>query len=214
MALCLIFMILLSLENVKKYSHVVVRLPQRHTSTLFEIFSTLWVPFEHPPFEKNSNNVILPFEANSALSCEMRHKLWKLYIVQNICVFGYKNWEIVNLAMTSFFKYSIVNREFHMFLVDFKELLRVFEYLVWILIVQFHYSAVNVSASSRYITILGSHTSIDSKREVWTARKHFWTNFRTIGGPLVLWFQFLSMTFSLNFYPRKRCILYVLWDLE
>ena len=28
-ALCLIFMILVSIENVKKYSHVVERLPQR-----------------------------------------------------------------------------------------------------------------------------------------------------------------------------------------
>ena len=37
--LCMIFMILVSLENVKKYSHVVARLPQRLKSTLFEIFS-------------------------------------------------------------------------------------------------------------------------------------------------------------------------------
>ena len=42
--LCLIFMILVSLENVKKYHHVVARLPQRLKSTLFEIFSTLQVP--------------------------------------------------------------------------------------------------------------------------------------------------------------------------
>ena len=42
--LCLIFMILVSLENVKKYSHVAVRLPQRLKSMLFEIFSTLQVP--------------------------------------------------------------------------------------------------------------------------------------------------------------------------
>ena len=48
-ALCLIFMILVSLENVKKYSHVVSRLPQRLKSTLFEIFSTLWVPFARAP---------------------------------------------------------------------------------------------------------------------------------------------------------------------
>ena len=54
---CLIFMFLVSLENVKKYSHVVARLPQRLKSTLFEIFSTLRVPFGHPPFEKISNNV-------------------------------------------------------------------------------------------------------------------------------------------------------------
>ena len=55
--LCLIFMILVSLENVKKYSHVVARLTHRLKSTLFEIFSTLRVPFGHPPFEKFSNNV-------------------------------------------------------------------------------------------------------------------------------------------------------------
>ena len=44
LALCLIFMILVSLEKVKKYS-------QRLKLTLFEIFSTLRVPFGHPPFE-------------------------------------------------------------------------------------------------------------------------------------------------------------------
>ena len=43
--LCLIFMILVSLENVKKYSHVAALLPQRLKSMLFEIFSTLQVPF-------------------------------------------------------------------------------------------------------------------------------------------------------------------------
>ena len=56
-SLCLIFMILVSLENVNKYSHVVARLPQRLKSTLIEIFSSLHVPFGHPPFEKISNNV-------------------------------------------------------------------------------------------------------------------------------------------------------------
>ena len=55
--LCVISMILVSLENVTKYSHVVARLPQRLKSTLFEIFSTLRVPFGHPPFKKISNNV-------------------------------------------------------------------------------------------------------------------------------------------------------------
>ena len=44
-------------SHLKKYSHVVARLPQRLKSTLFEIFSTLRVPFRHPPFEKISNNV-------------------------------------------------------------------------------------------------------------------------------------------------------------
>ena len=38
-ALCMIFMILVSLKNVTKYSHVVALLPQRLKSTLFEIFS-------------------------------------------------------------------------------------------------------------------------------------------------------------------------------
>jgi hypothetical protein len=37
-ALCMIFMILISLENVKKYSHVVARLPQRLKSMLFDNF--------------------------------------------------------------------------------------------------------------------------------------------------------------------------------
>ena len=56
-ALCVIFMILVSLENVKKYSYVVARLPQRLKSMLFEIFSTLRVLFGHPPFEQISNNI-------------------------------------------------------------------------------------------------------------------------------------------------------------
>ena len=72
-------MILVSLENVKKYSHVVARLPQRLKSTLFEIFSTLWVPFGHPPFEKITNNaLILAFEANSALSRGNETKIVKI----------------------------------------------------------------------------------------------------------------------------------------
>ena len=37
--LCVIFKILVSLENVTKYTHVVAQLPQRLKSTLFEIFS-------------------------------------------------------------------------------------------------------------------------------------------------------------------------------
>ena len=44
-ALCMIFMILVSLENVKKYSHVVARLHQKLKSTLFEIFSHSAGPF-------------------------------------------------------------------------------------------------------------------------------------------------------------------------
>ena len=43
----MIFMILVSFENVKKYSHVVARLPQRLKSTLFEIFSTLHLSREN-----------------------------------------------------------------------------------------------------------------------------------------------------------------------
>ena len=42
--LCVIFMILVSLENVTKYAHVVARLPQRLKSTLFEIFLNGRVP--------------------------------------------------------------------------------------------------------------------------------------------------------------------------
>ena len=55
--LCVIFMILVSLENVKKMLWVVARLPQRLKSKLFEIFSTLRAPFGHPPFENFSNNI-------------------------------------------------------------------------------------------------------------------------------------------------------------
>ena len=82
-ALCLIFMILVSLENVKKYSHVVARLPQRLKSTLFEIFSTLRVPFGHPPFEKISNNVDFSLWGKQCICpAKMRPKLWKSHIVQ------------------------------------------------------------------------------------------------------------------------------------
>ena len=81
-ALCLIFMILVSLENVKKYSHVVARLPQRLKSTLFEIFSTLRVPFGHPPFEKISNNVDFSLWGKQCICpAKMRPKLWKSHIV-------------------------------------------------------------------------------------------------------------------------------------
>ena len=57
-SLCLIFMILVSLENVKKYSHMVARLPQRLKSTLFGIFYTL-----HS--KKFQTTLILAFETNS-----------------------------------------------------------------------------------------------------------------------------------------------------
>ena len=50
--LCMIFMILVSLENVKKYAQVVARLPQRLKSTLFEIFFTLRV---HIKWDRQAN---------------------------------------------------------------------------------------------------------------------------------------------------------------
>ena len=56
-ALCLIFMILVSLENVKKYSNAVARLPQRLKSTLFEIFSNGGCPKGTRSVENISNNV-------------------------------------------------------------------------------------------------------------------------------------------------------------
>ena len=77
----MIFMILVSLQNVTKYSHVVARLPQRLKSTLFEIFSTLRVPFG--PLgtlrsKKFQTTLILAFEANSALSRENETKIVKI----------------------------------------------------------------------------------------------------------------------------------------
>ena len=63
--LCMIFMILVSLENVKKYSHVVAWLPQRLKSTLFEIFSNRGFP------------LILAFRANSAIALS-RENLTKI----------------------------------------------------------------------------------------------------------------------------------------
>ena len=81
-ALCMIFMILVSLENVNKYSHVVARLPQKLKSMLFEIFSTLRVPFGHPSFEKNSNNIDFSLWGKHCISpTKMRPKLWKSHIV-------------------------------------------------------------------------------------------------------------------------------------
>ena len=53
----MIFMILVSLENVKKYSHVVARLPQRLKSMLFEIFLNGGCPKGTRRVEKISNNV-------------------------------------------------------------------------------------------------------------------------------------------------------------
>ena len=44
-ALCVIFMILDSLENVKKLFWMVARLPQRLKSTFFELFSHYAGPF-------------------------------------------------------------------------------------------------------------------------------------------------------------------------
>ena len=64
--LCLIFMILISLENVKKYSHVVARLPQRLKSTLFEIFSNVGYPSGTLHSKKFQTMLILAFGANSA----------------------------------------------------------------------------------------------------------------------------------------------------
>ena len=87
--LYLIFMILVSLENVKKYSHVIAWLPQRLKSMLFEIFSTLRVPFEHPPFEKISNNIDFSIWDNQCICpVKMRPKSWKSNIVRKSAAAG------------------------------------------------------------------------------------------------------------------------------
>ena len=77
-SLCAIFMILVSLENVKKYSHVVARLPQRLKSTLFEIFSHSGYPSGSLRSKKFQTMLILAFEANSSLSCENETKIVKI----------------------------------------------------------------------------------------------------------------------------------------
>ena len=75
----MILMILVSLKNVKKYSHVIAQqLPQRLKSTLFEIFYTLQVPFGHPPFENFQRTLNLAFEANSTLAREDETKIVKI----------------------------------------------------------------------------------------------------------------------------------------
>ena len=71
-------MILVSLENVKKYSHVVARLPQRLKSTWFEILFTLWYPSGTLRSKKFQTTLILAFEANSALSRENETKIVKI----------------------------------------------------------------------------------------------------------------------------------------
>ena len=60
-ALCVIFMILVSLENVKNYSHVVARLP---SGTLRS--------------KKFQTTLILAFEPNSALSRKNENKIVKI----------------------------------------------------------------------------------------------------------------------------------------
>ena len=56
-ALCLIFMILVLLENVKKCALGGCTITSELKSTLFEIFSHSTGPFGAAPFEKISNNV-------------------------------------------------------------------------------------------------------------------------------------------------------------
>ena len=64
--LCVIFMILVSLENVKKYSHVVAWLPQRLKSTFIEIFSSGGPPKGTWSEEKISKNVDYSLWGNRA----------------------------------------------------------------------------------------------------------------------------------------------------
>ena len=71
-------MILVSLENVKKYSHVVAQLPQRQKSTLFEIFSHSRYPSGTLHSKKFQTMLILAFEANSALSRKNETKIVKI----------------------------------------------------------------------------------------------------------------------------------------
>ena len=76
-ALCVIFMILVSLENVKNFWEV-ARLPQRLKSMLFENFLTPLVPSGPLRLKKFQTMLILAFEANSALSCENEIKIVKI----------------------------------------------------------------------------------------------------------------------------------------
>ena len=73
-ALCAIFMIWVSLENVKKKMFWVVA-----RSTLFEIFSHSAGCFGAAPFEKKiQTTLILAFETNGALSRENETKIVKI----------------------------------------------------------------------------------------------------------------------------------------
>ena len=83
-ALCVIFMILVSLENVTKFSHVVAaRLPQRLKINVVWFFSTLLlVPFGHLSYEKISNNVDFSLWGKQCICpAKMRPKKWKSHIV-------------------------------------------------------------------------------------------------------------------------------------
>ena len=73
-ALCVIFMIFVSLEYVKNVFWVVARLPQRLKSTFFEIFSHSAGPFGTAPFEIFPKKMILAFEANSARSLTRKNE--------------------------------------------------------------------------------------------------------------------------------------------
>ena len=63
-------MILVSLENVEKYSHMVARLPQRLKSMLFEIFLNGGCPKGTWSVEKISNNVDFSLWGNLATTWE------------------------------------------------------------------------------------------------------------------------------------------------
>jgi hypothetical protein len=78
-ALCVIFLTLVSLENVTNVLSVVARLPLRLKSTFIEIFSHSAGPsLELLCSKKIQETLILAFEANSALSRENETKIVKI----------------------------------------------------------------------------------------------------------------------------------------
>ena len=78
LALCVIFMILVSLENVKKCVLGGCTITSKTKIKFFEIFSHSAGPFEAAPFEKFQKTLILAFEANSELSRKNETKIVKI----------------------------------------------------------------------------------------------------------------------------------------
>ena len=71
----MIFMILVSLENVQKFSHVDARLPQIQNQRCLKLFLHSGYPSGTLRSKKSQTTLILAFEANSAFVPRKGEKL-------------------------------------------------------------------------------------------------------------------------------------------